>query len=50
MDWARHESRADRAPLAAFEWPLIARLTLNAYEAVVSNQTKDRERPCVPAV
>jgi beta-1,4-mannosyltransferase len=50
MDWARHESRADHAPLAAFEWPFIARLTLNAYEAVVSNETQDRERPCVPVV
>jgi len=49
MDWARDEGRAARAPLAPFEWPLIARLTLNAYEAVVSKRTRDSECPCVPA-
>ena len=50
MDWARYEDRAERAPLTSFEWPLIARLTLNAYEAVVSKQTKNNECPCVPVV
>jgi glycosyltransferase involved in cell wall biosynthesis len=50
MNWAMDEGRAARAPLAPFEWPLIARLTLNAYEAVVSKQTRDGECPCVPVV
>ena len=48
MDWARDESRAARAPLAPFEWPSIARLTLNAYQAVVSKRTKDGECHYVP--
>ena len=35
LQWAAETSRADRAPLNALEWPVLARQTVNAYESVL---------------
>jgi beta-1,4-mannosyltransferase len=43
IDWAVRFGRADRAPLDAFEWPAVAQMTLNAYQAVVLHGQKRKE-------
>ena len=43
IEWAVRSNRADRAPLEAFEWPAVARMTLDAYQAVVLHARKQKE-------
>ncbi len=43
IDWAIGTHRNDKAPLGAFEWPAVARMTLDAYQAVVLHAQKQKE-------
>lgn len=43
IEWATCASRAEKAPLDAFEWGVVARKTLDAYQAVVVHRQKQRE-------
>jgi beta-1,4-mannosyltransferase len=43
MGWSLNVPRAPRAPLDAFDWPSVARMTLCAYEAILLHDQKQKE-------
>lgn len=43
MAWALQTDRGAEAPLSSFEWPALAQMTLDAYQAVLKPAAKERE-------
>jgi glycosyltransferase involved in cell wall biosynthesis len=43
MAWALQTNRGAEAPLSSLEWPPLAQMTLDAYQAVLQLATKERE-------